>query len=252
MPTDDRQAASIAAYILPRLYAVTADYDERKYPPGPLVTFRRQFASLHAENPCIAEAMIWKWGSWNAVGYPSAHARLIEEIERAWTLFVTSEATATPAASFEWWMARFERPTTYVTSAWIAHLVHHRSGQPIIGRYNFRAMNHLLCRSDPSLRVKRQPSTRRDIERLSRFLDGVLEHLPDVDRDTLDRFLTAYGKHHVPKRWPDDGGDGHRGAARERRRERSGDPVPGTTCRPERGPARAGGEEAANDVPPPE
>ena len=200
MTIDDRQAASVAAYILPRLYDVSAAYDTGKYPTDPLATFRQRFASLSPDNPCIADAMIWKWGEWNAVGLPSAHARLIDEIGAAWRPFVDSGAAAEPLGTFDWWTARLDGPTSYVTSAWITHLVHHRSGQPIIDRHNFRAMNHFLRELDPGVPVKREPSTWSDIERLSGFMSRVLTRLPDVDRDMLDRFLTMYGKHHVPER----------------------------------------------------
>lgn len=202
MPIDDGQARLVAVRILPLLYDVVSGYDLEKYPSGPLEGFRERFASLRVDRDCIADALRWKRGRWNAFDdVPSACAALIEEVDGAWAAYVDSDAAAAFETTFDWWRARLgARRRLFPTVSWIAHLVHHREGWPVVDRHNFRAMNHFLRELDPTLAPRRRPSARRDVECMSRFVHALLAELPDVERDTLDRFLMVYGRDHLPGR----------------------------------------------------
>ena len=205
MPIEQCRAEAVSARILPTLYEVAAGHDLGTYPVEPLLTFRARFSTLRVDRGCLAEAMRWRWGRWNSIeALTATESALVAELDAAWAAFVDSGTAAEPAPTFDWWAARRDTRADFFTIAWLTHLVHHRCGWPLVGRHAFRAMHQLLHETrghgapPPSVPAP-EPSTRADVERLSTFVQALLERMPGVERDTLCRFLAVYGRERVPR-----------------------------------------------------
>lgn len=143
--------------------------------------------------------MVWKWGHWGKSDFPSSHKRLIEEIQSLWPLFVESGSSDTSLRTFEWWRGSFDRRTTYITAAYITHLVHHGEPLPIIDQHNFRAMNSLVAESRLGHRSKKLPSNWGDIECLRSFMIKLKTAMPSRSFSELDRFLMMYGRNYAAR-----------------------------------------------------
>ncbi|WP_034098565.1 hypothetical protein [Pseudomonas rhodesiae] len=197
--TTPSEATLIAARIAPVFDAVLNEYDFLKYPAAHYQAFKTSYSARTAQNPQIADSLLWKWGHWGKPNYPQRHRNLIAEVEGLWPRFIGSGCAQAPDQTFQWWQAQFKRQTTYITSAYITHLVHHSAPLPIIDQHNFRAMNALFETVRPSQKRKKRPSSWNDIQVLKDFMSQVLVAMPQRSFSELDRFLMMYGRNHVPR-----------------------------------------------------
>lgn len=131
--------------------------------------------------------------------FPATSSLLISEIQALWDDFAESDAKRQPYDTFAWWQGSLGRPTTYITAAFITHLVHHKRPLPIIDQHNYRAMNALIASVRPGYSHKKKPSTWNDIESLKSFMSALCERLPEIGFGDLDRFLMMYGRNHVAR-----------------------------------------------------
>ena len=197
MPLTLTETDHIVQKISPILLTVTNEYDFRKYPANEYHALKDEFAALAAPQASIEKALVWKWGHWGKPNFPQHHRVLIAEIQALWKDFLDSEATRRPHDTFRWWQGRLGRSTTYITAAFITHLVHHQQALPIIDQHNFRAMNALIASARPGHCHKKKPSNWDDIALLKSFMDLLCERLPAIGFGDLDRFLMMYGRNHV-------------------------------------------------------
>jgi len=188
------EADRIGARVRPLFEELLALYDFGKYPAEQYEQFKRDF-SEEGRIPPIEGAFRWKWGHWGKGNYPDAHKLLISEVSRSWPDFAASEASGDSRSTFEWWSYRLGRRTTYITVAFLTHLVHHSKSLPIIDQHNFRAMNALVAEVRPGHRWKKKPSSWSDIHSLRAFLLAVLPNLEGRTLGEFDRFLMMYGRH---------------------------------------------------------
>lgn len=198
MPVTEVEATQIVVRIGPVFQQILNEYDFRKYPAAEYARFKASFSRLNSPNRDIEDAMIWKWGHWAKPGYPQRQRDLVAEIRNLWTRFVASEFSDTSDRTFRWWRARLNRPTTYITVAYITHLVHHNEPLPIIDQHNFRAMNSLMGCLRP-LMTQKKPSNWNDIIMLRTFMSSILAVMPGRTFDELDRFLMMYGRNHAAR-----------------------------------------------------
>ncbi len=198
MPLTKNEATQIATQINPLFNQVLGQYDFGKYPAQTYTSCKVAFSTLRANNNTISDALLWKWGHWGKVNYPQHHKDLIAEVSNLWGRFAASAATTNPRDTFNWWHDHLGRNTTYITAAYITHLVHH-THLPIIDQHNFRAMNFLKSNVRQAYRHKKKPSNWSDIQNLKQFMDELLKELPGRSFEELDRFLMMYGRHHAPR-----------------------------------------------------
>lgn len=170
------------------------EYDFKKYPANEYIHYKNTFSSLCATPEDITNALIWKWGHWGKDNYPRAHRALISEVQRLWPKFVASGHTRTAQDTYNWWSARFARRTTYITAAYITHLVHHNKGAPIIDQHNFRAMNWLIRQVRMNHSHKKKPSSWDDICGLAIFIMKIADAMHVEDIGELDKFLMMFGR----------------------------------------------------------
>lgn len=197
MPITLTEANQIVRKISPILPTIVEEYDFGKYPAGDYNVLKDQFAALTASRQNIEKALLWKWGHWGKPNFPQHHRLLISEIQELWDDFVESDAKKHPYDTFTWWLGKLGRPTTYITVAFLTHLVHHERPLPIIDQHNYRAMNALITSVRAGYSYKKKPSNWNDIELLKSFMVLLCERLPDVGFGDLDRFLMMYGRNHV-------------------------------------------------------
>lgn len=198
MPLTLPEENRIAVLINPIFADVLAQYDFGKYPANSYQSFKNTFSKLPPKNGQISDALLWKWGKSGQNNYPQSYTNLIAEISGHWGDFVRSGATATSQETFEWWNKTLHRKTTFITEAYITHLVHHTQ-LPIIDQHNFRAMNYLKSKVRVGYRYKKKPSNWNDIQSLKQFMDMLLRKLPNLSFGDLDRFLMMYGRNQVPR-----------------------------------------------------
>jgi hypothetical protein len=199
VPITPNEAALVVAQITPIFGQILAEYDFGKYPSADYIRFKVSFSALQNPNPDIADAMVWKWGHWGKPNYPRHHRDLIAEIQGLWPQFVGSGSGQTSSQTFQWWSDQLARPTTYITVAYISHLVHHNEPLPIIDQHNFRAMNSLLSGIRQNHQMKKKPSSWTDIVELKQFMASIQVGLPQRNFDEIDRFLMMYGKNHAAR-----------------------------------------------------
>lgn len=189
------ELSQIASTIQTDLSEMLNRYEHDKYPLAVYSSFQEKFASTQVNFSVIREALTWKWGHFNKSAYPNAHRRLIRRISRAWPQFERSAARSDGAATFEWWRNRLAPTRPYVTSAFLAHLVHGAPQVPIIDRHNFRGMNILIRSVDHAHFVPKRPGSWAHIQELKAFQLAIAPRLNLVDAGDLDRFLMMYGKY---------------------------------------------------------
>lgn len=199
MPITITEADQIVRKISPILPAVVKEYDFGKYPADEYHVLKDQFAAIVAPCESIEKALVWKWGHWDKPNFPQHHRLLISEIQELWNDFAESNAKSQPYDTFAWWQGRLGRPTTYITAAFITHLVHHERPLPIIDQHNYRGMNALIASVRPGYSHKKKPSNWNDIESLKSFMVLLCERLPEISFGDLDRFLMMYGRNHVAR-----------------------------------------------------
>jgi hypothetical protein len=197
VPITQAEANQITIPIVSIFHQVLEDYDFRKYPAYYYAHFKTVFAALNPSNADIEAAMIWKWGHWGKVDFPGRHKELIRELQQLWPQFMASGSTNTPLRTFEWWKDRLNRQTTYITVAYITHLIHHAEPLPIIDQHNFRAMNALIRLVRPGGKPKKKPSNWADIQSLKSFMMVLVAAIPNLSFSDLDRFLMMYGRNCV-------------------------------------------------------
>lgn len=195
---NEQEAKQILAKIEPIFDEVSGRYDFATYPAEAYDRFKQTFASLREANGSISDALLWKYGRSGRGSYPQSYQRLIEDAERLWPAFVTSGAGKVPLNTFNWWIEHLDRKHSYITVAFITHLVHHAQ-IPIIDQHNFRAMNSLLSAVRANHQGKKKPSRWADIVQLKEFIDAVHTRLGNASLAKLDRFLMMYGRDMVPR-----------------------------------------------------
>lgn len=189
----------IASDIAGKFDDIAARYDFGTYPPNEYQNFKSDFEARRAKNDSIKNAMLWKWGRFGREKYPTSYTNLIEEISQLWPEFVASPAQLVSRHTFDWWSKRFNRPTTFISAAYITHLVHHKEPLPIIDQHNFRAMNYLIRSVRPAHSGNKKPTRWEHIEQLKIFMDATIEFLPQKSFGDLDRFLMMYGRNNIPR-----------------------------------------------------
>lgn len=193
-----QQVQQINDLIEPIFDQVLAEYSFEKYPAQNYASFQSAFSQGTATNTDIQQAMAWKWGHWGKPDYPQHHKNLITEIQALWPAYLNLQRPV-PRQTFDWWKEKLARKTTYITEAYITHLVHHAAPLPIIDQHNFRAMNHLLAHVNRDHRAKKKPSNWTDIENLKCFMSTLVAALPNRSFSELDKFLMMFGRNHVPR-----------------------------------------------------
>jgi hypothetical protein len=193
------EAQSIARAVAPLLKRVLSEYDYRKYPADVYLKSQEGFASLQPTNQCINDVMLWKWGHWGKPNFPTHHKALIDEIQQGWPLFVKSGECCNPESTFFWWQKYLKRRTTYITSAFITHLIHHKVSLPIIDQHNYRAMNNLVATQRQNFQFKKKPSNWGDIENLKHFMNVVSACIDGISFSDFDKFLMMFGRSHVAR-----------------------------------------------------
>jgi hypothetical protein len=200
-PTDrlsSDEARRIARAIRPWLDEYADRYDQKKYWPKVYTSVRREFGEPAGASPdAIRDALRWKWGHLGKPAFPSAHARLIAQIQNGWSEAVAALPASTVGA-FEELDARFG-PKRFITVAFLLHLLRPLS-VPIVDQHNFRAVNSLIRQVRPSWQSKTMPTRYRDLETVAMFMAAVLKgwrqsmpaSAPSSRR--LDKFLMMYGK----------------------------------------------------------
>lgn len=195
MPITEQESVQVAAIVGPIFDQVTADYDFSKYPAADYLRFKNSFSSLDIENHDIEDSLLWKWGHWGKPNYPQKHRDLIAEIQALWPRFVSSGSGDSSRRTFDWWSQQLNKPTRYISVAYMTHLVHYTEPLPMIDQHNYRAMNSLLGAVRPLHSGKKKPSQWADIVELKQFMTSILHWLEDLSFEELDRFLMMYGKH---------------------------------------------------------
>jgi hypothetical protein len=193
------EAIQIAKYISPIFVRVSSTYDFTKYPASDYDRFKRVFSSLAEVNNEIGNALLWKWGHWGKANYPQKHRNLVAEVSHLWPVFISSGYGASSQRTYEWWSQKLNRTTTYITVAYITHLVHSSEPLPIIDQHNFRGMNALLHKIRPSYIAKKKPSQWADIIDLKNFMVSISQALGSRSFEEIDRFLMMFGKNHVER-----------------------------------------------------
>ena len=199
MPLTQQEAQQIAERISPIFTEVLDQYDFRKYPAAQYARFKRAFSTLRSTGHDIADALLWKWGHWGKQNYPQSHGDLINEVRDLWPRFLGSSRHFTSSQTFDWWRTQLARNTTYISVAYITHLIHHAEPLPIIDQHNYRAMNALLRSVRPAHRGNKRPSQWGHIIELKEFMTAVLPLMEGRSFEELDRFLMMYGKNHVAR-----------------------------------------------------
>ena len=197
MPITSAEATLIAGHISPTFQKVLDEYQFGKYPAADYERFKASFSKLTPLADDIKGAMVWKWGHWGKPNFPRHHLALIREIQSHWPRYVTSGCTGTANQTFDWWKDVLNRQTTYITVAYITHLIHYKEPLPIIDQHNFRAMNALIRAIRPNHRSKKRPSNWSDIQQLKAFMASVQKLMPNRSFAEIDRFLMMYGRNHA-------------------------------------------------------
>lgn len=199
MPITQNEAEQIANQIAPIFNPVLNAYDFEKYPFESYQAFRDAFTNLNPTNDDIANALIWKWGHWGKLNFPQAHRNLIQEIQGLFPIYRLEIGDHTPQNTFNWWSQHLNRASTFITVAFITHLIHHEAFIPIIDQHNFRGMNALLRTLRPLMLIKKKPSNWEDIINLKNFMNSIHKHFTESTYSEIDRFLMMYGKQYVKR-----------------------------------------------------
>jgi len=188
----DKQYSDISVFINEHFKEYYAKYDFKKYSVDQYREFQESFFNLKVPNQNIENALKWKWGHTGKTNYPQTHKEIVKEVEDNWNQFVRAKYT-NPKDTFDYWKNIFNRNTTFITTAYITHLVHHVH-IPIIDQHNYRAYNTLMkCFVDNNHKFKSKPSSWDDILQLKEFINRI-SNMTKIDIEKLDKFLMMYGK----------------------------------------------------------
>jgi hypothetical protein len=198
LPITDTEAIQIAKSISSIYRHHLANYSFDKYPAPDYLRYKSAYSALQIPNTEIKASLIWKWGHFGKNNFPAKQQLLIKRVEALWPKYITesSRGRVSPSSSadtFRWWRDKLPL-TSYITAAFITHLVHHAERVPIIDQHNFRAMNFLICNIQQRPFNDRPPRTFIDIMSLKAFMTAILKHLSKTNFGELDRFLMMYGK----------------------------------------------------------
>lgn len=199
MVLTEQETRQIVQLIQPIFQSVLGEYDFGKYPADRYSAFQKAFSELSPAADQINDALLWKWGHWGKMNFPQAQQNLIQEIQGNWQRFCSSGEQHDPEKTFQWWKKCLNRNTTYITQAYITHLIHHKKRLPIIDQHNFRAMNNLILAIRPGFSFKKKPSDWQDIQNLQNFMLSICAAFKDLSFSDLDKFLMMYGRRHVPR-----------------------------------------------------
>jgi hypothetical protein len=193
------EAQKVAKTIDPVFDQHLEKYNFDKYPAADYCRYKTSYSSFSNPNTDIHDSLILKWGHIGKKNFPQHQKQLIKDVEKLWPEFLSFEKRNASADTFQWWRKKLPK-TSYITVAYITHLVHHGEPLPIIDQHNFRAMNHLLGSIRSDYTIKKKPSTWDDIAELKLFMVAVLQCLPKRNFGELDRFLMMYGKSIKPRK----------------------------------------------------
>ncbi len=194
MDINDKESSAICDILSPIFDKHAKKYDEKKYSPEIYECAKSEFSARKLQNSQIENAIKWKYGKTNSSGITGAHKAIISEVQGLWPSFVDESGGFTAEQTFNWWSAAFRRNTTYITAAYITHLVHGSEGIPIIDQHNYRAMASLIKSVRPSFKVKNVPTNWSDIITLKSFMHSIQHSLAGRTLGDIDRFLMMYGK----------------------------------------------------------
>lgn len=180
--------------LISQVYSEHLDkYNFKKYPADDYARFKTSYSQCVIPNNEIHNSLVWKWGHVGKANFPQKQKDLIKKVENLWPEFVGSDHRHTSYRTFEWWKTKLP-PTSFITIAYITHLVHHAEPIPIIDQHNFRAMNHFRKQVLPAHTSNNLPRTWSHISELKSFMIEILNNFPDKSFDELDRFLMMYGR----------------------------------------------------------
>lgn len=192
MKINNQQYENIIRFIDKKFDLYYGKYDFHKYSLDNYKEYQENFSNLKNENRYIEDALKWKWGHAGKKNYPLAHKKIVEEVKDNWSKFA-EQKYKNPKDTFDFWRNVFKRNTTYITSAYITHLVHFTE-IPIIDQHNYRAFNTLLkCFVNRNLQFKKKPSNWNDILQLKEFINYISD-VKNINKEELDKFLMMYGK----------------------------------------------------------
>src|SRR5580658_1993278 len=195
----DEEACRVVEVIRPCFDEYVSKYDERKYPPRIYENLLRAFGAadkVTAEE--IRTAMLWKFGHLGKQRIPSQHEALISCIQERWPDLSLSVVGST-IDIFDRLDAAVGGPYRYITISFLLHLLR-PSEVPIIDQFNFRAMNYYVGEVRPGWHSRLKPSTYRDLQTLSSFLNAIRTSWKSIEpskvpsQGSLDRFLMTKGK----------------------------------------------------------
>jgi hypothetical protein len=193
MSISSSEAKQIAEMIIPIFDTHPEKYDFKKYPADAYARYKASYSSHSTSNPEIHDSLAWKWGHHGQSNFSEAKKLLAKKTISLWPDFVTQNRQTAPENTFKWWQTNLPK-TAYITAPYISHLIHHQESLPIIDQHNFRAMNSLIKQVRSDHKIKKQPSTWRDILELKCFVSELLKAIPNRSIDELDHFLMMYGK----------------------------------------------------------
>lgn len=193
------EAGRAVELIRPYFDKYVSEYDERKYPPRVYEALLCAFRTPEkVSNHDIRTALFWKFGHLGKGRIPSRHEKLISFVKEHWP-DLSSATLGPPVKVFDHLAAGVGRAHRYITVSFLLHLLRPVE-VPIIDQHNFRAMGHYFSVVRPGCRPKSGPSSYRDLETLSSFLNAIKDSWESIEPSTvptmyrLDRFLMMYGK----------------------------------------------------------
>lgn len=201
MNISETEARKVANRMIPIFDQHLNKYSFKKYPAAGYKEYKDSYSSFSNPNAEIRDSLLWKWGHLGKSNFPQPQKSLIQTIEGIWPDYVNAHSKNRPTSNetFLWWEEQLPK-TSFITVAYITHLVHHNEPLPIIDQHNFRAMNNFLSQVRSDHTFNQKPSTWNDITDLKSFMETVLKFLPGRSLDQLDRFLMMYGRSVKPKK----------------------------------------------------
>jgi len=199
-PPSNAEAWDIVKAIRPIFDEYVKKYEVKKYPPKVYQRVRREFRRPARVAPeTLRDALLWKYGRFGNRAIPHAQESLISELQRAWSATAAALPEAPEGAFEALRRALGDKPTRFITVAFLLHLLYPRK-VPIIDQHNFRAVNCYMAGQRPGWTGKRLPSDYADIALVRAFMEAVLRAWRQGAPATapsarnLDKFLMMYGK----------------------------------------------------------
>ena len=143
----------------------------------------------------IKDALAWKYGKTREnLRKNKRYNPIIKSLVKGWTGFADSGARSGDEV-FEYWDQKIK--ASYISVAFIAHLIFPRD-VPIVDQHTFRAVRYFLDLVGNEHRIKRKPSSLKEIHTLKGFVDYFSSAKGVSPRD-FDKYLMMFGKHVAPR-----------------------------------------------------